>query len=87
MTQPFPAPPLTIAVLVAGGGVGWQGLYALRQRAYKMRALVRRQEQVASLKWMGATSVLGDLTGEWEIVTTGVDAVVWAAGAGASGRF
>jgi len=62
-------------------------VYALRQRGCKVRTLMRRQEQADALEWMGATSVLGDLTGEWETVLTGTDAVIWAAGATSSGRF
>lgn len=35
----------------------------------------------------GAQAILGDLLGDWQDVLDGADAVVWAAGAGASGEF
>lgn len=37
------------------------------------------------LRLHGAGAVLGDLTGDWQEVLDGADAVVWAAGAGVAG--
>ena len=79
--------PLTVAVLGAGGGVGRQVVHALIQQGHAVRALVRRQEQADALEHLGAVTVLGDLTGDWDAVLEGSNAVVWAAGARASGNF
>ncbi len=79
--------PLTVAVLGAGGGVGRQVVHALIQQGHAVRALVRRQEQADALEHLGAVTVLGDLTGDWDAVLEGAGAVVWAAGAGTSGNF
>lgn len=79
--------PLTVAVLGAGGGVGRQVVHTLIQQGYAVRALVRKQEQADALEHLGAVPVLGDLTGDWAAVLEGTDAVIWAAGAGASGNF
>ncbi len=78
---------VTVAVLGAGGGVGRQVVHGLLQAGMQVRALVRRQEQADALEALGAVSVLGDLTGDWEGVLSGADAVVWAAGAGTGGQF
>ena len=77
----------TVAVLGAAGGVGRQVVHALLRQGYRVRALARKQEQADALEHLGAVAVLGDLTAEWSQVLSGADAVVWAAGAGASGRF
>jgi len=79
--------PLTVAVLGAGGGVGRQVVHTLIQQGHAVRALVRKQEQADALEHLGAVTVLGDLTGDWAAVLEGTDAVIWAAGAGASGNF
>lgn len=79
--------PLTVAVLGAGGGVGRQVVHTLIQQGHAVRALVRKQEQADALEHLGAVTVLGDLTGDWAAVLEGTDAVIWAAGAGASGDF
>ena len=76
-----------MAVLGAAGGVGGQVLHQLVRAGYGVRALARRQEQADALSALGAVPVLGDLTGDWDAVLTGADAVVWAAGAGTSGQF
>ncbi|WP_407570908.1 SDR family oxidoreductase [Deinococcus altitudinis] len=78
---------LTVAVLSAAGGVGRLVVHALRRQGHPVRALVRKQEQADALELLGAVTVLGDLTGDWDAVLQGADAVVWAAGAGASGQF
>ncbi|MGY2892125.1 SDR family oxidoreductase [Deinococcus sp. UYEF24] len=78
---------LTVAVLGAAGGVGRLVVHALRQQGHNVRALVRKQEQADALELLGAVTVLGDLTGDWDTVLKGTDAVVWTAGAGASGQF
>ncbi|GGJ64161.1 NAD dependent epimerase/dehydratase [Deinococcus aquiradiocola] len=74
-------------MLGAAGGVGRQVVHQLLQRGDTVRALVRREEQADALDALGAVTVLGDLTGDWERVLEGADAVVWAAGAGAGGQF
>ena len=79
--------PLTVAVLGAGGGVGRQVVHTLIQQGHAVRALVRKQEQADALEHLGAVTVLGDLTSDWAAVLEGTDAVIWAAGAGASGNF
>jgi uncharacterized protein YbjT (DUF2867 family) len=79
--------PLNVAVLGAGGGVGRQVVHTLLQQGHGVRALVRRQEQADALEYLGSVTVLGDLTGTWNSVLDGADAVVWAAGAGTSGQF
>ena len=78
---------LTVAVLGAAGGVGRLVVHALRQQGHNVLALVRKQEQADAMELLGAVTVLGDLTGDWDAVLKGADAVVWAAGAGASGQF
>ena len=78
---------MTVAVLGASGGVGRQVVHGLLQAGQNVRALVRRQEQADALEALGAVTVVGDLTGDWDSVLSGADAVVWAAGAGTSGRF
>ena len=76
-----------MAVLGAGGGVGRQVVHALLLHGHRARALVRQQEQADALEGLGAVAILGDLTADWESVLEGAGAVVWAAGAGASGKF
>ncbi|MDB5046657.1 MAG: hypothetical protein JWQ08_2707 [Deinococcus sp.] len=81
------APKLTLALLGAAGGVGRRLAAQASAAGHHVRGLVRRQEQADMLSLHGAEPVIGDLTGHWEAVLDGADAVVWAAGAGASGAF
>ncbi|AZI42205.1 SDR family oxidoreductase [Deinococcus psychrotolerans] len=78
---------MKIAVIGAAGGVGRQVASQLVQAGHEVRALVRTQEQADMLSLHGAAPVMGDLTGEWQQVLDGTDAVVWAAGAGMSGKY
>ncbi|ULH15933.1 SDR family oxidoreductase [Deinococcus sp. KNUC1210] len=87
MTQDSGQARQTVAVLGAGGGVGRQVVHQLVQAGDTVRALVRQQEQADALDALGAVSVLGDLSGDWEAVLDGATAVIWAAGAGTSGQF
>lgn len=77
----------TIAVIGAGGGVGRHLVSQLAQAGHAVRGLVRKQEQADALEALGGQAVLGDLTDDWKPVLDGADAVIWAAGAGASGDF
>ncbi len=78
---------MKIAVIGAAGGVGRQVVRQLVTSGHDVRALVRTQAQADMTALRGAAPVMGDLTGEWETVLDGTDAVIWAAGAGASGHF
>ncbi|WP_019010109.1 SDR family oxidoreductase [Deinococcus aquatilis] len=81
------APKLTIALIGAAGGVGRRVAAQAAAEGHRVRGLVRREEQADMLSLYGAEPVLGDLMADWEAVLDGTDAVVWAAGAGASGAF
>lgn len=78
---------MNLAVIGAAGGVGRRVVAQATRAGHTVRGLVRRQEQADMLSLYGAQPVLGDLTGEWQPVLEGADAVVWAAGGGAGGDF
>ncbi|WP_189073301.1 SDR family oxidoreductase [Deinococcus sedimenti] len=78
---------MNLAVIGAAGGVGRRVAAQAAASGHQVRALVRTPEQAAQLEALGTQPVLGDLTGNWTAVLDGADAVVWAAGAGASGNF
>lgn len=78
---------MQIAVIGAAGGVGRRVVAQAAEAGHAVRALVRTQEQAEMMELHGAAPVLGDLTGSWEAVLDGADAVVWAAGAGVSGHY
>ncbi|AWN23946.1 NAD-dependent dehydratase [Deinococcus irradiatisoli] len=78
---------MKIAVIGAAGGVGRQLVTQLVQAGHEVRGLVRTPAQAEALTSLGGVPVMGDLLGEWQPVLSGADAVVWAAGAGASGNF
>ena len=78
---------MNISVIGAAGGVGRRIVAQAVQAGHTVRALVRTPEQEDMVSLHGAQPVKGDLTGEWQAVLEGADAVVWAAGAGASGNF
>ena len=73
-------------VLVVGGHgkIALRLLRLLAARGHHARGLIRRPEQAADLKAVGAVPVLGDLESEpsLEPYAEGADAVVFAAGAG-----
>ena len=78
---------MTICVIGAAGGVGRRVVAQATAAGHTVRALIRTPEQADMVSLHGAVPVQGDLTGEWETVLDGADAVVWAAGGGASGTF
>ncbi len=78
---------MNLAVIGAAGGVGRRVAAQAAAAGHQVRALVRTPEQADMLALHGAQPVQGDLTGDWTAVLDGADAVVWAAGAGASGHF
>lgn len=78
---------MNLAVIGAAGGVGRRVAAQAAAAGHQVRALVRTPEQADMLTLHGAQPVHGDLTGDWTAVLDGADAVVWAAGAGASGHF
>lgn len=78
---------MKIAVVGAAGGVGRRVVAQGVQAGHQISALVRRDEQADMVSLYGANPVMGDLEGEWQRVLDGADAVVWAAGAGASGNY
>ncbi|THF87725.1 NAD-dependent epimerase/dehydratase family protein [Deinococcus sp. KSM4-11] len=78
---------MNISVIGAAGGAGRRIVAQAVQAGHTVRALVRTPEQEDMVSLHGAQPVKGDLTGEWQAVLEGADAVVWAAGAGASGNF
>ncbi|WP_309571206.1 NAD(P)H-binding protein [Deinococcus sp.] len=78
---------MNISVIGAAGGVGRRVVAQAAAAGHTVRALVRTPEQEDMVSLHGAQPVTGDLTNEWQAVLDGADAVVWAAGAGASGNF
>ena len=78
---------MKIAVIGAAGGVGRRVVAQAAKAGHEVSALVRREEQADMMSLYGAKSVMGDLKGDWQGVLDGADAVVWAAGAGASGNY
>ncbi|GHF40528.1 uncharacterized protein YbjT (DUF2867 family) [Deinococcus metalli] len=78
---------MNLSVIGAAGGVGRRVAAQAARAGHTVRALVRSAEQADMVSLLGATPVRGDLAGEWDAVLDGADAVVWAAGAGASGNF
>ncbi|MCD0163037.1 NAD(P)H-binding protein [Deinococcus sp. 6YEL10] len=78
---------MKITVIGAAGGVGRRVVHQAAQAGHAVTALVRTQEQADMVALHGAAPVLGDLTGDWQHALDGAEAVVWAAGAGASGHY
>ncbi|MBB6016684.1 SDR family oxidoreductase [Deinococcus radiopugnans] len=78
---------MKIAVIGAAGGVGRRVVAQAARAEHQVAALVRRDEQADMMSLYGAKPVMGDLAGDWQSVLDGADAVVWAAGAGASGDY
>lgn len=78
---------MNISVIGAAGGVGRRVVAQATAAGHAVRALIRTPEQADMVSLHGASPVQGDLTGEWETVLDGADAVVWAAGGGAGGNF
>ena len=73
-------------ILVAGGHgqVALRLLTLLSERGHTARGLIRKPEQAADLRAVGAVPVLGDLANDPSLspYVKGADAVVFAAGAG-----
>ena len=78
---------MRIAVIGAAGGVGRRVVARATELEHEVSALVRKDEQADMVSLHGAKPVMGDLEGDWQGVLDGADAVVWAAGAGASGNY
>ncbi|MGM9321032.1 SDR family oxidoreductase [Deinococcus aquaticus] len=78
---------MKITVIGAAGGVGRRVVHQAAQAGHAVTALVRTQEQADMVALHGAVPILGDLTGDWQHALDGAEAVVWAAGAGTSGRY
>ncbi|PNY80689.1 SDR family oxidoreductase [Deinococcus koreensis] len=77
---------MNLSVIGAAGGVGRRVVAQASAAGHRVRGLVRTEEQAEMLRLHGAEPVLGDLTGDWQDVLDGADAVVWAAGAGVAGH-
>lgn len=71
------------------GAAGRTGAHVLRLLLAAdlgpVRGLVRRPDQTGAVAAFGAEAVLGDVTDDVGTLLDGVDAVVWAAGAGQGG--
>jgi uncharacterized protein YbjT (DUF2867 family) len=78
---------MKIAVIGAAGGVGRRVVAQAARAGHEVAALVRREEQADMMSLYGAQPVMGDLESDWQGVLGGAQAVVWAAGGGASGDF
>lgn len=78
---------MQISVIGAAGGVGKRVVAQAAAAGHIVRALVRTPQQAEAMTSLGAVPVQGDLTGEWQAVLDGAEAVVWAAGAGTGGNF
>ncbi|WP_068620748.1 SDR family oxidoreductase [Paenibacillus tuaregi] len=76
----------TIFVAGAHGGTGRRIVRELVQAGYKVHGLVRSEEQAAAIEELGAVPFIGDLNGVFSEGMKGVDAVICAVGAGASGN-
>ncbi len=80
---------MRVVVAGAAGQTGQLVVAELVAAGHDVLGIVRRPEQVAGLEHAGASARLADLTElaptEWRALMDGVDAVVWAAGAGFGG--
>lgn len=76
---------MIVTVLGATGGTGRELVEQLVAAGHEVRAVVRREEQLATVAAPGVTGVLGDVEGgphgDLAPAFTGADAVVWAVGA------
>lgn len=76
---------MKVLVIGANGQVGRKVVKELADSSHEAIAMVRKEEQVETLKEMGAAKVvLGDLEGDFSDAFDGVDAVIFAAGSGPS---
>lgn len=80
---------MRVVVAGAAGQTGRLVVGLLVAAGHDVLGIVRRPEQVQTLEQAGASARLADLTElaptEWRALMDGVDAVVWAAGAGFGG--
>ena len=80
---------MRVVVTGAAGQTGRVIVDGLVAAGHDVLGIVRRPEQVTALEAAGASARLADLTQlaptEWAALMDGVDAVVWAAGAGFGG--
>jgi uncharacterized protein YbjT (DUF2867 family) len=78
---------MDVAVAGGHGQIGLQLLRLLAQNGHRARGLIRNEEQAGALRSAGAEPALVDLeqapAGDVAVAVKGVDAVVFAAGAGA----
>lgn len=75
---------MKVTVFGATGQLGKVTVPALVAAGHDVRAVVRRDEQLAEVAALGATGVLADLedpSADFSAVYDGTDAVVWIAGA------
>ncbi len=76
---------MKVLVIGANGQVGRHIVKELSNSSHEAIALVRKEEQVAHLKELGATDVvLGDLEEDFSSAFDNADAVIFAAGSGPS---
>jgi uncharacterized protein YbjT (DUF2867 family) len=75
---------MNVLVVGANGGVGRHLVQRLVDDGHHVRAMVRREEQLAALRELGAEAVLGDLEGSLDGAFEGVDAVCFCAGSGSA---
>jgi len=74
-----------VLVLGANGGIGRRRVGQLDlTRDVLVRAMVRKEEQVDTIRALGAEVVLGDLEGDFARHLDGCDAVVFSIGSGGS---
>jgi uncharacterized protein YbjT (DUF2867 family) len=75
---------MEVLLIGATGGTGSHLLRALLADGHQVRAMVRREEQVAEVRDAGASAVVADLEGDLGEAVAGVDAVCFCAGSGSS---
>ncbi|WP_263841573.1 NAD(P)H-binding protein, partial [Salinibacter sp.] len=75
---------MTVAVIGAHGGIGRRLLPRLNEAGHDPIGVVRSEDQFAAIRGRGAEPRLGDLEAAFASALDGVDAVVFAAGAGGS---
>lgn len=76
---------MNVLVIGANGQVGRNIVKELAESNHEATAMVRKEEQVAKMKELGASKVvLGDLEKDFSDAFEGVDAVIFAAGSGPS---
>lgn len=77
---------MKVLVIGANGQIGKQLVKMIEERdGFEAKAMIRKEEQAAYFKGLGAETVIADLEGEIDPMTVaaqGVDAVVFTAGSG-----